>query len=91
MGIDGPGGCGGWSEGRCERGHRWPGGAQWMEQGGVGIDSPGGAVDGESVGIDGLGGAVDGARGGASVGIDGPGGCSGWSEGWGARIILTKE
>ena len=28
-----------------------------MEQGGVGIDSPGGAVDGESVGIDGLGGA----------------------------------
>ena len=69
----------------------WPGGAWWMEQGGVGIDSPGGAVDGESVGIDGLGGAVDGARGGASVGIDGPGGCSGWSEGWGARIILTKE
>ena len=52
-----------------------------MEQGGVGIDSPGGAVDRESVGIDGLGGAVDGARGGASVGIDGPGGCSGWSEG----------
>ena len=34
-----------------------------MEQGGVGIDSPGGVVDGESVGIDGLGGTVDGARG----------------------------
>ena len=35
----------------------------------MGIDSPGGVVDGESVGIDSLGGAVDGARGGASVGI----------------------
>ena len=31
VGIDGPGGSGGWSEGRCERGHRWPGGVQWME------------------------------------------------------------
>ena len=74
MGIDGLRGHGGWSKGRCECGHRWPGGMWWMEQGGVGIDSPGGMVDGESVGIDGLGGVVDGARGGASVGIDGPGG-----------------
>ena len=52
-----------------------------MEQGGMGIDSPWGTVDGESMGIDGLGGAVDGVRGGASVGIDGPGGSGGWSEG----------
>ena len=43
--------------------------------GGVGIDSPGGAVDGESVGIDGLGGAVDGARG---RGHRQPGGRGGW-------------
>ena len=57
MGIDGLGGCSGWSEGRCEHGHRWPGGVWWMEQGGVGIDSPGDAVDGESVGIDGPGGS----------------------------------
>ena len=57
VGIDGPGGSGGWSEGRCECGHRRPGGKRWMEQGGMGIDSLGGAVDGESMGIDGLGGA----------------------------------
>ena len=63
VGIDGPGGCGGWSEGRCECGHRWPGGTRWMEQGGMGIDSLGGMVDGESVGIDGLEDAVDGVRG----------------------------
>ena len=31
VGIDGPGGSSEWSEGRCERGHRRPGGVQWME------------------------------------------------------------
>ena len=44
VGIDGPGGSSGWSEGRCECGHRRPGGA---------VD---GARGGASVGIDGLGG-----------------------------------
>ena len=33
------------------------------------------------MGIDGPGGVVDGARGGASVGIDGLGGRGGWSKG----------
>ena len=31
VGIDGQGGSSGWSKGRCEHGHRWPGGVQWME------------------------------------------------------------
>ena len=52
-----------------------------MEQGGVGIDSPGDVVDGESVGIDGPGGSSGWSEGRCECGHRWPGGSGGWSEG----------
>ena len=52
-----------------------------MEQGGVGIDSPGDVVDGESVGIDGPGGSSGWSEGRCECGHRRPGGSGGWSVG----------